>query len=450
MIKMIKYLILLLVFNLFANCSFDNRTGIWSGSEKEKKRISELEKEEKNKIEVVKVYTHDNVYSKEISATENIILSAPKKNSSWQMAGLNFQNFLGNIYLPNISNKFLKKKIGKNKFSISKVIASPLTFKHNIIFADDTGTIFNIDQRGKVNWKRNIYKKIYKKIYKNLTYSIYKDNIYVADNIGFIYAITLETGKLIWIKNHEIPLKSHIKIFDNKIYLINQDNRLLCLDTEEGFKIWDIRSTPSFIKTQYFLALAISNEGDLVTLNSSGDLLKARASNGEIYWSLNTTDAMFAHETDFFESSNIIIDDNDIIFGTSSAIFSYNLTTGYRNWKKKIGSKNTPIIDGNNVFVVSDNGYFVNLNKQSGKIIWSTNILKILKKKKQMTQVTGFVMGSGKIYAVSLNGYLIVCSAVSGNTEYFRKIGDTIMAAPIISNGSLYILTENSKILGFN
>ena len=450
MIKVIKYLILLLVFNLFANCSFDNRTGIWSGSEEEKKRISELEKEEKSKIEVVKVYTHDNVYSKEVSAIDNIILTAPKKNSSWQMAGLNLQNFLGNIYLPNISNKFLKKKIGKNKFSISKVIASPLTFKHNIIFADDTGTIFNIDQRGKVNWKRNIYKKIYKKIYKNLTYSIYKDNIYVADNIGFIYAITLETGKLIWIKNHEIPLKSHIKIFDNKIYLINQDNRLLCLDTEEGFKIWDIRSVPSFIKTQLFLALAISNEGDLVALNSSGDLLKVKASNGEIYWSLNTTDSMFAHETDFFKSSNIIIDDNDIIFGTSSAIFSYNLTTGYRNWKKKIGSKNTPIIDGNNVFVVSDNGYFINLNKQSGKIIWSTNILKILKKKKQMTQVTGFVMGSGKIYAVSLNGYLIVCSAVSGNTEYFRKIGDTIMAAPIISNGSLYILTENSKILGFN
>ena len=58
-------------------------------------------------------------------------------------------------------------------------------------------------------------------------------------------------------------------------------------------------------------------------------------------------------------------------------------------------------------------------------------------------------MGSGKIYAVSLNGYLIVCSAVSGNIEYSRKIGDTITSPPIISNGSLYILTENSKIHGF-
>ena len=108
MSKMIKCLILLLIFNLFANCSFDNKTGIWSGSEEEKRRISELEREKKK--EVVKVYTQDSVYSKEISATENIILTTPKKKFSWQMPGLNFQNSLGNIYLPSISNNFLKKK----------------------------------------------------------------------------------------------------------------------------------------------------------------------------------------------------------------------------------------------------------------------------------------------------------------------------------------------------
>ena len=67
-----------------------------------------------------------------------------------------------------------------------------------------------------------------------------------------------------------------------------------------------------------------------------------------------------------------------------------------------------------------------------------------------MTQITGFIMGSGKIYATTLNGYLIVCSAASGNIEYFKKIGDSVVAAPIINDGSLYILTANSRILGFN
>ena len=58
------------------------------------------------------------------------------------------------------------------------------------------------------------------------------DNIYIADNIGLIYVLDFNTGKLIWIKNHGVSLKSNIKIFKNKIYLINQNNRIICLKTK--------------------------------------------------------------------------------------------------------------------------------------------------------------------------------------------------------------------------
>ena len=209
-----QYLIFFLIFSLFVNCSFDNKTGIWSGSEEEKRKVAELESAQNRVINVVKVYSSENFYSKEISAVKNVNLTIAKTNSSWLMSGMNPQNFLGNIYLSGIENNFLKKKIGKNKFSISKSILSPVISNNNIIFSDNVGTIFNINHIGKVNWKKNIYKKIYKKIFKNLTFSIYKDKIYVADNIGFIYAISLENGKLFWIKNHGIPLKSNIKVFN--------------------------------------------------------------------------------------------------------------------------------------------------------------------------------------------------------------------------------------------
>ena len=125
------------------------------------------------------------------------------------------------------------------------------------------------------------------------------------------------------------------------------------------------------------------------------------------------------------------------------------MENGYLKWEKNIASKNTPIIDNENVFVVSDNGFFLNLDRNTGKIIFSKNILKVLKKKKQKTNIVGFIMGSGKIYAVSKNGYLIVASATSGKVENFKKVSDSILSSPIISEGSLYILTENSKILGF-
>ena len=445
-----KNLIFFLIFILLVNCSFDNKTGIWSGSKKEKRRISELEKEQKQTKVVDYIYSSKSVYSKEISLTKKISISNPRKNLSWRMSSLNQQNFLGNIYLSGIDNIFLKKKIGKNKFPISKIISSPLVFENNIIFSDNNGTIFNINQNGEINWKKNIYKKIYKKVYKNLVFAIYQNNIYVADNIGFIYSIGLNNGKLVWIKNHGIPIKSNIKIYKNKIFLINQDNRILCFNTKNGSKIWDIRSVPSFIKLQNFLSSAISKQGDVIAINSSGDLFKVNANNGKIDWSLNTLESTLAHATDFFKSSEIVIIDDNIIFSSKSSIFSYNLNTGYTNWKQEVSSIGAPIIDGKNIFILTDNGYFVIIDKDTGIIISSTNILKILKKKKQETKITGFIMGSGKIYSVTSNGYLIVSSPVSGKVEYFKKIGDPVTSAPIINNGKLYILTKNSRIYGFD
>ena len=445
-----KNLIFFLIFILLVNCSFDNKTGIWSGSKKEKRRISELEKEQKQTKVVDYIYSSKSVYSKEISLTKKISISNPRKNLSWRMSSLNQQNFLGNIYLSGIDNIFLKKKIGKNKFPISKIISSPLVFENNIIFSDNNGTIFNINQNGEINWKKNIYKKIYKKVYKNLVFSIYQNNIYVADNIGFIYSIGLNNGKLVWIKNHGIPIKSNIKIYKNKIFLINQDNRILCFNTKNGSKIWDIRSVPSFIKLQNFLSSAISKQGDVIAINSSGDLFKVNANNGKIDWSLNTLESTLAHATDFFKSSEIVIIDDNIIVSSKSSLFSYNLNTGYTNWKQEVSSIGAPIIDGKNIFILTDNGYFVIMDKDTGIIISSTNILKILKKKKQETKITGFIMGSGKIYSVTSNGYLIVSSPVSGKVEYFKKIGDPITSAPIINNGKLYILTKNSRIYGFD
>jgi outer membrane protein assembly factor BamB len=161
-------------------------------------------------------------------------------------------------------------------------------------------------------------------------------------------------------------------------------------------------------------------------------------------------ESTLAHATDFFKSSEIVIVDENIFFSSKLSFFSYNLNTGQINWKQEVSSIGVPIVDGKNIFIQTKNGYFVIIDKDTGKIISSANILKILKKQKQSTSITGFIMGSGKIYSVTSNGYLIVSSPVSGKVEYFKKIGDPVISTPIINDGKLYILTKNSRILGFN
>ena len=445
-----KKIIFFLIYLLISNCSFGDKTGFWKGGEEEKLRASELEKKQRELIEVEKIHSSDDIYIKEIKLNKSLKLSNPKNIVSWKMLNLNNQNFIGHPYASGMQNIFLKKKIGKDKFSIKNTKTSLLIDNNYIILSDDRGTIFNLDKNGKIKWKKNIYKKLYKKIYKNLVFSTYKNNIYVADNIGFIYKINIENGDLIWIKNYGIPLKSNIKIFDESLFLIDQDNRIISLRTEDGSKVWDILAISSFIKSQKLLSIALSEKGDLVVLNSSGDLYKIDRNFGEIYWSSNTLTSLLPDATDFFITSGIVIDEEKILFSSEGNFFSYDLNLGTVIWESNVSSTSTPIIDGKNIFIVTENGYFVILNKDTGEIISSTNILKILKKKKRDTKISGFILGSEKIYSTTLNGYIIVSSAVTGEVQLSKKIGDSISSSPIIHDGKLYILTEKSKIIGFN
>ena len=100
-------LITFLTFFLVTSCSFDNKTGFWKGSKDEKERAADIERKQKDYIDTVKVYSSENTFSEEIEASKNTILSKPTTNSSWKMPGLNLQNFIGNLYLPNIDNNFL-------------------------------------------------------------------------------------------------------------------------------------------------------------------------------------------------------------------------------------------------------------------------------------------------------------------------------------------------------
>ena len=55
-----KNLIFFLVLILLVNCSFDNKTGIWSGDKDEKRRISELEKIQSRTISTDTIYSSEN------------------------------------------------------------------------------------------------------------------------------------------------------------------------------------------------------------------------------------------------------------------------------------------------------------------------------------------------------------------------------------------------------
>ena len=88
-----KNLIFFLLLLLPVNCSFDNKTGIWSGVENEKIRIAKLEEERRIETNRKKIYSSKNIYFKEKILTQKITLSKPKKKFIMENAWFKLPKF---------------------------------------------------------------------------------------------------------------------------------------------------------------------------------------------------------------------------------------------------------------------------------------------------------------------------------------------------------------------
>lgn len=443
------FLISLIALFFLNNCSLDNQTGIWTGSEEERKKIARLEKGKLIKKTIV--FSTVEKFEKEISPSHDTPLINPINNKSWPMQNLNLQNFYANQYYDGNLKLVFKKKFGKNKFAFHKSLSTPLVINDNVILSDDRGIIYYINKSGKLVWKKNFYTKKYKKNYKQLSYAFYKDNIYISDNIGFIYSIEFKSGKLNWKKFYGIPFNSRIKIFKEKIYLVDKDNKILCFNSFDGSKVWEQKTVSTFIKSQKYLALSISKNNHVFFINSAGDLFKIDSANGKVLWSLPTIKGFGEHDTDFFKSSDLVIDDDTLFFSNeTSNSFSINSSSGFVNWRTEIKTSIIPIINGANIFLLTNNGYLVNLNKSDGKILWSVNVFKNIKKKKRNIKTSGFILGKNLIYITTTDGNLIIYNAQSGKMKLSKRISNSINLGPIISNNKIYILSRDQKLYVYN
>ena len=242
-----------------------------------------------------------------------------------------------------------------------------------------------------------------------------------------------------------------MKISNDNIYLIDQDNKVICFNVKEGSRVWILDDKPSFIKSQKYLGLSLLENKYAYFISSSGIVSKVNSANGNILWSFPSIDGFLNYDTDFFSTSNIVVGDKEIIFSNlTSNTFSLDLNYGYPNWINEVKSSINPIISGDNVFILTDNGYLTNIDRNSGKLLWSNDILKLIKRKKFKIKMSGFILGNNKIYSTTTNGYLIISSSSNGKVEKIHKVAKSIYISPIISNEKMFILTGNSKIIALD
>ena len=259
--------------------------------------------------------------------------------------------------------------------------------------------------------------------------------------------INKNTGKLKWKKKHSSSFNSQIKIFQNKVFVIDMENQLRCFSLENGELIWSVKTQESILRSQKKQSL-ILNKDKVYFTNSIGDITAVNISNGKVIWQTPTQRNISSGSTYFLKLSDIVSDkDSVFVSNNNNQFFSIDLLTGTINWKQDFSSELRPVLIDDYLITISDNGLLIVMNKESGEIIRINDLFKNIKKKKKKNyQPIGFLVGKFNIYLSTNNGRILVINFKEGKIEKILKLDNNKLQRPVYFNKSLYIAKDNSII----
>ena len=428
-----NFIKIILFFIFIANCSLQKNSKFWT--------TKKIEKEKQENLTII--FKKEENLIKEFNSNLKISLYAKKLDKSFLN---NFDNNNGRIDLNSNFQSILKYKFSKIK-NFFQYDPSISFYKNDIIFFDKSGSILRFNNDTDLVWKKNNYTKSEKKQSPILFFANNKKTLVVADTISKYYALNIKTGKILWSKNNVAPFNSQLKIYKDKFFIVDFENTLRAYSVVNGNEVWKVKTQKPLIRSQKKLSLVII-EGKIYFNNSSGDISSVDIETGELLWQTPTQSSLIYEETFFLKTSDIIADNQTLYFSNNKKqFFSLDIQTGTLNWTQKINSSLRPTLIDNYIFTVTNKGYLVVIDKNSGNIVRITDSFKNFKnKKRDKIKPTGFIIGDNSIYLTTDHGRLIVLDVVTGEVINIMKIDNDKISRPSVLNKKIFIINDSSII----
>lgn len=426
---MIKNFFLILFFILLVNCSF-YKVGFWTKEEK----IVTVEKNNK-------LFEKEETLANEFNPNIKIELSLDREYSN----KINFNNFG-----PSKIN-LTQKKISKLKFKkidyFDQFEPELLFYKNDIILFEKNGTLVRFGSDSEIIWKVNHYNKNEKKIGPILKLTNYKDKILVTDSLSKIHLIDTIDGSLLWSNEHRVSFISQIKIDNDKFYALDANNTFNCFSLKDGNKLWEFKTEEKLINSQKQTSIVIDKD-KVIFNNSKGEIIALDKDSGNLIWITPSISFDESFQSFLLKSSDLVLDNENLyISNNRNNFYSLDVNTGLVNWRQNINSSLRSVIIDNVIFTISDNGYLFIIEKDTGNIVRSTNVLSNFKQKKRdKIKLTGFLVSSDKIYLTSNNGHLILINIEDGKQDEIFKVSREKISKPYVNNESLYIVKDDQII----
>jgi len=424
----IKFFCIILI--IFSSCSLERKSFL------KDKLITENKEIDSKKID------NKNIIKEDFNKDLKINLSKIIKDNKFKELKNNYGREEFNSNLDNVSKYKIKKIKNFSNFEPSIVFNSS-----GLIFFEKKGTLKKYNYSQELVWEKNFYSKQEKKLDILLNIANDNDILIITDNLAKYYAVNLQNGELLWSKTNLTPFNSQIKIYRDRLYIVDFENIIHCFSIKDGSKIWSYQTDNFFVKSKKKLSIIIEN-GKVIFNNSIGDITALDTNKGFLLWQTSTQNNSIYAESASLITSDLVLEKDSIFFSNNrNEFYSINKDNGFLNWKQKFNSNIRPVITNDIIFTVSNEGFLHFIDSRDGNIMKSNNLFINFKAKhRQFIMPVGIALGSSNIFLSLNNGMLIVASIQTGEIIKSFKLDGNQISKPFIFDNKLYIIKDNSII----
>ncbi len=455
MIRLVKTSLVLVACVAAAGCSTINRLNPFGGDDGPEAVASAGER--------IPILALDSSLSPSPAlAGADFFLPAPQPVAAWPLPGGTPEQSVEHVAAAASFQVAWKRNIGDGSSRRAAVTAPPVALDGRIYTMDGQARVVASDARnGARIWEADLGRAVHRRDRDAFGggLAVAQGKLIVTSGYRFVAALDAASGQELWRTQVDSPIHAAPTVSGNRAFAVNVDNEISAFDLNTGEIAWSFQAIVE--PARILRASSPAVEGDtLVAPFSSGELVALRAANGNPLWTevLSRTSRTSALSEIRDIPGRPAVYQGEVYAASHSGVFAaVDLRTGNRRWELPVASINSPWPAGDAVFLVSQGGEAMAVNRQSGQVYWVTDLSQNrtyseggflgLYDRTAKPIWTGPILASGRLIVVSDRGIAVALDPKTGREMGALDIGPAAFVQPMAYGDTVYFVNDKGELV---
>ena len=383
-------------------------------------------------------------------------LPSPQPVPAWTHQGGNAQHIAAHAELPSELTLSWSRRIGAGDGKRHQISAAPVAQGGQVYTLDSQSMVTAIDETGTILWQSELGKS--SDALKDASgggLAVGGTQLFVTTGFGTVVALDTASGAELWTQDLASYGGASPTVYDDVLYIAARDGAAWAIDISNGRIKWQVAGPTVAASHTGGPGPAVSDKYAVFPFGT-GDVLASFRKGGLRSWSSGLSGARLGlASTQVRDLTGQPVIEGSSVYLASSAgrMAAVDLNTGLRIWTAKQGSQGHILVAGGAVFAVSDAGNLIRLSKDDGALIWSTPLPKFteksVKSRAKIHAHYGPILAGGRLILASSDGLIRQFNPADGTLITTVDLPSGAASAPIVVNGTLYVLSTKGDLLAF-